>query len=619
MTLETTIALGKLVPGRANVRRSASSAGIEELAASLSAHGLIQNLVVRKADKGGKYEVIAGGRRLAALKALMKSGGTVLGETVTKSYPVRVVVSEADSDTEISLAENTHREAMHVVDEVAAYLKLSEDGIATEDIAARFGQSVVTVRQRLKLASLSPRILAVLGEDGMTLEQAKALAVSDDHAAQEAVWFETSEWHRHPNQLRAALTREHVRVSDRLARFVGLEAYEAEGGGVLRDLFGEEDGTYLTDRTLLARLAGGRLGVVANQLREEGWKWVETSLDPAHVAIGDFGRVYPQRREPTGEERAQLAELEAERDDLISAMEGRDEEDDVSEDETKIAALEAKMEDIEDRALSYSEPMLALAGCIVAIGHDGNITVTRGLVRPEDQKAVRSATKPLAEDGQGTEAVSGPRGLSAVLMGELTAIRTAALRVELANRPEVALRALLMPLVSELFHGYRTATSHPVEIRGERKTLDQHIKEPEGCKALGAWQAVLCAWGERIPGEPESLWAWLGEQDITALLDLLAVVTAANLNGVSQTPTVTAPAKDIADAVGLDMATWWSPGQAFLSRIAKTDIASAMAEAGCREDAIASVDRTTKAEAVALAEREMEGKAWLPPVFRTAA
>ncbi|TIT84331.1 MAG: plasmid stabilization protein, partial [Mesorhizobium sp.] len=92
-----------------------------------------------------------------------------------------------------------------------------------ENIAARFGQSVVTVRQRLKLASLSPRILDVMRENEITLEQARALAISDDHEAQEKAWFEQSNWNRDPRSLRAFLTQAHVRATDRLARYVGLE------------------------------------------------------------------------------------------------------------------------------------------------------------------------------------------------------------------------------------------------------------------------------------------------------------------------------------------------------------------------------------------------------------
>lgn len=135
-----------------------------------------------------------------------------------------------DSDTEISLAENTQREAMHIVDEILAYRQLVEGGMTPENIAARFGQSVATVRQRLKLASLSPKILGELREDKIRIDQAKALAISDDHAAQDRAWFETQSWNRDPYSLRAMLTRDHVRSTDKLALFVGIEAYEAAGG-----------------------------------------------------------------------------------------------------------------------------------------------------------------------------------------------------------------------------------------------------------------------------------------------------------------------------------------------------------------------------------------------------
>ena len=126
---------------------------------------------------------------------------------------------------------------MHIVDEILAYRQLVEGGMTPENIAARFGQSVATVRQRLKLASLSPKILGELREDKIRIDQAKALAISDDHAAQDRAWFETQSWNRDPYSLRAMLTRDHVRSTDKLALFVGIEAYEAAGGATMRDLF----------------------------------------------------------------------------------------------------------------------------------------------------------------------------------------------------------------------------------------------------------------------------------------------------------------------------------------------------------------------------------------------
>ncbi|MDR6818761.1 ParB/RepB/Spo0J family partition protein [Neorhizobium sp. 2083] len=278
------IPLNRLAPSKANVRRVNAAVGVSELADSIEAHGLIHNLTVRKAKKG-RYEVVAGSRRLAALRLLAQEGR--LGEDAEIPCNVR----DAENDTELSLAENVQREPMHVVDEILAYRELVETGMAPETIATRFGQSVITVRQRLKLAGLSPRVLKVLREDGMSIEQARALALSDSHEEQERVWFESLSYNRDPRSLRAMLTRDHVRGSDRLARFVGLEAYEAAGGGTLRDLFGEDASTFLTDQPLLTRLAMDALEQATEPLKIEGWKWVETSLDASPFYSGDYGRI----------------------------------------------------------------------------------------------------------------------------------------------------------------------------------------------------------------------------------------------------------------------------------------------------------------------------------------
>jgi len=76
------IPLSKLVSSDANVRRTSRKDGIKQLAASIKAHGLLQNLTVRAVSEGGKksYEVLAGGRRFAALQALAKQAQrTLLG------------------------------------------------------------------------------------------------------------------------------------------------------------------------------------------------------------------------------------------------------------------------------------------------------------------------------------------------------------------------------------------------------------------------------------------------------------------------------------------------------------------------------------------------------------
>src|SRR3954447_9745412 len=91
-----TIALSKLVPSPANVRKAKTD--VAGLAASIMAHGLLQNLQV--CANGGNYEVVAGGRRLAALKYLAKQ------KKIAADYAVACEVRDGPDAVEISLTEN---------------------------------------------------------------------------------------------------------------------------------------------------------------------------------------------------------------------------------------------------------------------------------------------------------------------------------------------------------------------------------------------------------------------------------------------------------------------------------------------------------------------------------
>jgi ParB family chromosome partitioning protein len=113
----------------------------------------------------------------------------------------------------------------------------------------------------------------------MTLEQLMAFTVSSDHARQEQVWDAIKDsWQKEPYQIRRMLTETTVRASDKRAVFVGVEAYEAAGGIVLRDLFQSDDGGWLQDPALLDRLVAEKLKTAADEIASEGWKWVEAAL-----------------------------------------------------------------------------------------------------------------------------------------------------------------------------------------------------------------------------------------------------------------------------------------------------------------------------------------------------
>lgn len=171
------IPLNKLKKSPKNARKTPhSEAEIDALAASIAVKGLLQNLVVepeRDADDSetGYYLVTIGeGRRVAQLLRAKR-------KQIKKSEPIRCVLDVVHDAHEISLAENVVRTRMHPADEFEAFKQLADDrGMSAEDIAARFGVTPQVVRQRLRLGAVSPKLMQVYRDGGLSLEQLMAFA-----------------------------------------------------------------------------------------------------------------------------------------------------------------------------------------------------------------------------------------------------------------------------------------------------------------------------------------------------------------------------------------------------------------------------------------------------------
>ena len=182
------IPFNKLVLSQQNVRKTKAGVSIEELADDIARRGLLTSINVRpERDAEGKetgiYRIPAGGRRYRALKLLVDR------KQLTKTTAVPCIVSEGETlEAEDSLAENVKRADLHPLDEFRAMMVLREQGLDEEEIAARFHISVATVKQRLRLASVSPRLLELYGDDQMKLGQVMAFSITKDHARQEQVW-----------------------------------------------------------------------------------------------------------------------------------------------------------------------------------------------------------------------------------------------------------------------------------------------------------------------------------------------------------------------------------------------------------------------------------------------
>ena len=190
---------------------------------------------------------------------------------------------------------------------------MREKGQSEEEIAAAFFVGVNVVKQRLRLASVSPALLDVYAEDGMSLEQLMAFTVSSDHARQEQVWQAIAgSWSKEPYQIRRMLTEKTVRASDRRAAFVGLDAYEAAGGVVLRDLFQQDDGGWLENVALLDRLVAEKLKAEAEKIAAEGWKWIEVAIEFPYGHEHGLRKLDGAAAELTAEEQAAIDALNAE-------------------------------------------------------------------------------------------------------------------------------------------------------------------------------------------------------------------------------------------------------------------------------------------------------------------
>jgi hypothetical protein len=112
-----------------------------------------------------------------------EKSGTVLCE---RGHPLHL--GEDGIPEEDSLAENCQRVALHPLDQFRAFRSLQDQGLSEDDIAARFFVTPQVVKQRLKLASVSPKLLDAYAADEMTLEQLMCFTISGDHARQEQVW-----------------------------------------------------------------------------------------------------------------------------------------------------------------------------------------------------------------------------------------------------------------------------------------------------------------------------------------------------------------------------------------------------------------------------------------------
>jgi ParB family chromosome partitioning protein len=156
--------VANLVESPYNPRRTFK--GMEDLTESVRTHGVLVPLIVRKAGKKGKFEVVAGARRLRAAR-----------EAGLTEVPC-VVRDMSDAEAlEVQVLENLQREEVPPLDEAFGYRALIErNGYDADALAAKMGKSKTYIYQRMKLADLTEPARAALERDRITFSHALHIA-----------------------------------------------------------------------------------------------------------------------------------------------------------------------------------------------------------------------------------------------------------------------------------------------------------------------------------------------------------------------------------------------------------------------------------------------------------
>jgi ParB family chromosome partitioning protein len=582
------------------------------------------------------FEIPAGGRRYRALELLVKQ------KRLAKTAPVPCVVREGGIAEEDSLAENVQRAPLHPLDQFRAFLALRDKGQPEEEIAAAFFVPVGVVKQRLRLASVSPKLLDVYAEDGMTLDQLMAFTVNADHERQEAVFERLGHsYDKQPYTIRRMLTEGAVKATDKRAQYVGLEAYSKAGGLILRDLFEADHGGWLQDAGLLDRLVAEKLSQEAEAIRAEGWRWIEVAPDFA------YGHAYGLRQ-LRGETVALTDEEQATRDALQAELEGLEETYADSEDlpeavDQRLGEIEAALAAFDERPIAFNPDEVSRAGAFLSIDGSGNPRVERGYIRPEDELPMEPESEADSDlgdaravaaraDFDGGRLTAEPaaevepeedEGLKPIpdrLMSELTAHRTLALRHALGEHPDIAFMAALHAVCLKVFYRYAQDTCLELDL----KSVGFAAQAPGlADSALAtAMTARHQAWVSALPKESGDLWDGLVEFDSDSRQALFAHCVSLSVNAVyeayNRKPRALAHADRLATATDLDMvAAGWVPTvETYLGRVTKARIIGAVREAK-GERAAARIEHLKKVEMAEQAQALLDGSGWLPEPLRT--
>jgi ParB family chromosome partitioning protein len=561
----TEIPLSQLIASPRNVRKT-DGASIDGLAASIHAHGLLQNLIV-SADGKGRFMVEAGQRRHQAMQLLAKT------DRLPAEYgvPCQVLDTGIRDSVEASLAENVMRQDMHPADEFDAFKTIIDQGLSISEAAARFGKPELYIKQRLKLANVAPELFALYRKGKADLDQMMALALTDDQEQQLRIWKAAKQdYMRSEHNIRRAITDKELSTTSKVGKYVDIAAYEKAGGTVRRDLFSDGE-AFLQDAEIATRVCIEKLERTAEKIRKEGWLWVETRME---FSYGD---------------KASFAEAP-------SVWKGNKE--------------------------TWVDQVKATAGAVVSIGYNG-AEIARGLVRAEDRKAVAKASGgKQATGGKAAKTVRKPGDLTFAATQRLQAEATGILRMQISELPRTALALLASELAARAFYGtsgygYQSGDQRQwIHIQRESSgRMPGNLSDVIPSSASGKkFAAAEKAWTARLPKKKAELRDWMLQQDFETISKLLSFLVARELDVVDIHAGQKQGAVNLAEASKVDLSEHWAPSVEWLATLPKSAIVEMVTEAAGK--VAAAPLAKMKRDQLPKAACALLPKGWLPKTLR---
>jgi ParB family chromosome partitioning protein len=566
------VPLSHLVPGRRNPRRvKPAREAHRQLVALIRSQGLLQPLVVRPMeDKPKYYLVIAGHRRLAALKEIHQGD---------RDPKIACVLRDVDADTAdaLSLGENFGHQGMHPLDEAEAFASLAtRDGKDAEAIAAEFGVSGNYVKQRIKLAGLAGVVKAAYrGNEIDTATAAAFAAVPEDR--QNEVWKELNGHPRHAEHVRNIIAHGWIDAGHAL-----FDVSTLPDSAVSRDLFGDkvliERGAFMDAQ--LEALASER-----DKLVEDGWK---------EVFIGDYNELRDRMLSMDRPEREfdeattrQLAKIEARHRKLEIEAEKIDPNDEARQQriQQRFIALEAKEQKMMENAPAFvSEETKAVATAFLILQPDGKVQREHRLPRVRQGSRHSNEHAGDGETGDGDN-VTGENGavqpkpptsddladrqLAATFTHQVIAVREALLGDDKARRRVLALML------------HEKVRSEALAIRHESNGTTLHATGGESFASatfdrLAKQRSKFDPFKEDSSVDDGAAYARLGELSPSKLDSLIDLLIVDSLTAHMQRRTELVHL--LATELKVNIRDHWRPDSAWLSGYQKIQLSHLLAE-----------------------------------------